>query len=433
MLAAPIPLNETERLADLHSLALLDTPAEERFDRIVRLAAAMFDVPIAYIALVDSDRQWFKSKCGLTSDETGRDVSFCGHAILGDNALIIPDALEDDRFADNPLVVGDPFIRFYAGHPLAGRAGRNVGTLCLADHEPRTLGSRELTALQNLAGVAEREIGLVDVIRAQQDLLEARAELAITQARLERELADAAAFVRSVVPEPIASAALTTDHRLIACSELGGDMLGAMPLDDAGHRTALYLFDVSGHGVGASLLSVAVGNILRSQSLPGVDFARPGAVLAALNASFPLDRTDGKFFTAWYGVYDSKERSLCFASAGHHPAVVVPPVGLPQQLGGTGPLIGFFPDADFAEARVTVAPGSVLYLFSDGAFEVGGTTGELLGYDAFVDVVAGIARDPQTSPPQPADDRLDVIVARVMAFADGTLDDDLSLLEAVFT
>jgi sigma-B regulation protein RsbU (phosphoserine phosphatase) len=433
MLAPAIPADEAARLAELHSLAILDTPAEERFNRIVRLATAMFDVPIAYIALIDSDRQWFKAKCGLTSDQTGRDVSFCGHAILGDGPLIVPDALEDERFADNPLVVGEPFVRFYAGHPLAGRNGKNVGTLCLVDRKPRTLSLPEIDMLRNLAEVAEREIGLVDVIRTQKDLLEARAELAVTQARLERELADAAAFVRSVVPEPVVSPSLTSAHRLIACSELGGDMLGALPLDDGGRHTALYLFDVSGHGVGASLLSVAVGNILRSQSLPGVDFTRPADVLAALNASFPIDRTDGKFFTAWYGVYDARDRTLCFASAGHHPAVLVPPTGPARELGGTGPLIGFFPDADFPEARTTVAPGSVLSLFSDGAFEVSDATGSPLGYEAFMDLVTGMARTPSTSPPCPADDRLEAIVGRVMAFADGSLDDDLSLLEAVFS
>jgi sigma-B regulation protein RsbU (phosphoserine phosphatase) len=429
MLAPAIPSDETERLADLHALAILDTPSEERFNRIVRLARAIFDVPIAYIALVDSDRQWFKAKCGLTSDETGRDVSFCGHAILQDEPLIVPDALEDERFVDNPLVTGEPFVRFYAGHPLAGPAGKNIGTLCLVDREPRTLSDRELEMFENLAMVAEREIGLVDLIRTQQELLEARAALAVTQARLTRELADAAAFVRSVVPAPVVTASVTSAHRLIACSELGGDMLGAMPLDSTGRRTALYLFDVSGHGVGASLLSVAVGNILRNQSLPGVDFTRPGDVLTALNASFPIDRTDGKFFTAWYGVYDATDRTLCYASAGHHPALLAPPSGPVRELGGTGPLIGFFPDAEFAEERAQVHPGSLIYLFSDGGFEVSGLDGAMLGYEAFSEIVAGVARELGD---EPADDRLEAIVAQVMEHADGTLDDDFGLLEAAF-
>ncbi len=433
MLAPAIPLDEAERLADLYSLEILDTPPEERFDRIASLASAVFDVPIAYIALVDSDRQWFKAKCGLTAHQTGRDVSFCGHAILEDDTLVVPDALEDDRFFDNPLVVGEPFIRFYAGHPLAGLGGHNIGTLCLADSRPRTLTDRELDALRSLAKVAEREIGLIDVVRAQRELLDARAKLASTQKRLARELDDAGAFVRSIVPEPIVSPALSSTHRLIACSELGGDMLGALPLDDAGRRTAIYLLDVSGHGIGPSMLSVTVGNIIRSRSLPGVDFTRPAEVLAALNEAFPLDRTDGKFFTMWYGVYDAAGRSLAFSVAGHHPAMLVPPAGPIGRLGEPAPLIGFFPDAIYTEERVSIAPGSMLYVFSDGGFEGADSTGAILGYDAFAEIVAGIARAENPAAHRPADARLEAVVGRVLDYGEGSLDDDFGLLEIVFT
>lgn len=429
MPAPPLPPDEAERLADLHALELLDTPAEERFDRIVRLAAAVFDVPIAFIALVDADRQWFKARCGLATDQTGRDVSFCGHTILRRDALVVPDTHHDVRFAGNPLVVGDPFIRFYAGHPLAGRAGTNVGTLCLADTRPRDLSPRDLDTLRSLARVAEHELGLVELVRMQRELLDARRELVATQRRLARELADAAAFARSVVPDPVATPGLSSAHRLIASSELGGDMLGALPLDDAGRRTAVYLLDVSGHGVGASLLSVTVGNILRGRSLPGIDFSRPGDVLAGLNAAFPPERTDGKFLTAWYGVHDAADRSLVFAAAGHHPALLVPPGGPPHQLGEPGPLIGFFSEAAYEVSRVVIAPGSLLYLFSDGGFEAADTAGTILGYDAFADIVVAAARDPATAPPRPAAARLDAITDRVMAHAGGPLADDLGLLE----
>jgi sigma-B regulation protein RsbU (phosphoserine phosphatase) len=429
MLVPALPPDEAERLADLHALELLDTPAEERFDRIVRLAAAVFDVPIAYIALIDADRQWFKARCGLATDQTGRDVSFCGHTILRRDALVVPDTHDDARFAANPLVIGDPFIRFYAGHPLAGRAGTNVGTLCLADSRPRALSPRELDTLRSLARVAEHELGLVDLVRTQRELLEARRELVATQRRLARELADAAAFVRSVVPDPVATPGLGSAHRLIASSELGGDMLGTLPLDDAGRRTAVYLLDVSGHGVGASLLSVTIGNMLRSRSLPGVDFSRPDDVLAGLNAAFPLERTDGKFFTAWYGVHDAADRSLAFAAAGHHPALLVPRAGPPQRLGEPGPLVGFFPDATYEVSRVEVAPGSLVYLFSDGGFEATDAAGTILGYDAFADMVIATARDPACAPPRPAGPRLDAITDRVLAYAGGPLADDFGLLE----
>lgn len=430
MLAPSLPPNETERLADLHALELLDTPAEERFDRIVRLAMAIFEVPIAYIALIDADRQWFKAKCGLTTDQTDREISFCGHTILQDDALVIPDARRDPRFADNPLVVGEPFIRFYAGHPIAGRSGTNVGTLCLADHQPRSLTPGQLEALRSLAAVAEHEIGLLDLVRTQRELLDARAALAASQRRLARELADAAAFVSSVVPEPISSPRISSDHRLIASSELGGDMLGGLALDDDGRRTALYLLDVSGHGAGPALLAVTVGNIIRGRSLPGVDFTRPAAVLAGLNDAFPVDRTDGKFITAWYGVFDAEEGSLTFATAGHHPALLVPPAGQPARLGEPGPLIGFFPEADYAEEQTRVPPGSLLYLFSDGGFEVAAPDGGILGYDAFAERVAAVARDPATSPPRPAAVRLDRLVAEIHAYGGDRLTDDFSLLEA---
>ena len=118
MLEPPLPPDEAMRLAALRSLNILDTPAEERFDRITRLAQRLFDVPIALVSLVDTNRQWFKSCQGLDASETPRSISFCGHAILEDGPLIIEDATKDQRFADNPLVTGPPDIRFYTGQPL---------------------------------------------------------------------------------------------------------------------------------------------------------------------------------------------------------------------------------------------------------------------------------------------------------------------------
>ena len=132
MIAAPIPNDDTERLAALHALDLLDTPPEERFDRITRLLTLVMRVPMAFLSLVDADRQWFKASCGLSTPQTPRAVSFCGHAILSDEAMVVPDAVEDERFRDNPLVTGEPHIRFYAGQPLHGPGGHKVGTLCIA-------------------------------------------------------------------------------------------------------------------------------------------------------------------------------------------------------------------------------------------------------------------------------------------------------------
>lgn len=159
--AARTRLDETNRLAQLRSLALLDTDAEERFDRVTRLAQRLFGVPIALVSLVDADRQWFKSRQGLAIAETPRESSFCAHAILGDGVMQVEDATTDPRFAENPLVLGAPEIRFYAGAPIEGPGGAKLGTLCIIDREPRELSASDMGLLQDLAGMVEREIAAV--------------------------------------------------------------------------------------------------------------------------------------------------------------------------------------------------------------------------------------------------------------------------------
>ena len=153
-----IPHDEVARLSTLRSLNVLDTPAEERFDRLTRMARRLFGVPIALVSLVDENRQWFKSRDGTEVPETPRNVSFCGHAILGDDIFLIPDAQADERFADNPLVTGEPHIRFYAGCPLRSAGGVKVGTLCLLDSQPRSFSEEDAVALRDLASMAEDEL-----------------------------------------------------------------------------------------------------------------------------------------------------------------------------------------------------------------------------------------------------------------------------------
>jgi signal transduction histidine kinase len=151
MIAPPIPRNEQQRLQDLFETELLDTPKESEFDDIVKLASQICNMPISLITLVDSNRQWFKAKVGLDSDETSREVSFCGHAILQDQLFEIQDALDDERFFDNPLVIEDPSIRFYAGFPLITNAGFRLGTLCVIDRMPRKLTEEQIFALKVLS------------------------------------------------------------------------------------------------------------------------------------------------------------------------------------------------------------------------------------------------------------------------------------------
>ncbi len=157
------PRDEPERLEALRALRVLDTPAEERFDRFTRLARRLFHVPIAVVSLVDEHRQWFKSRDGLDEAETSREVSFCGHAILDDGPLVVPNALDDERFATSPLVEDAPGVRFYAGHPLRAPNGQRVGALCLIDRQPRTLEQDDLAALADLAAMVEHELAAVQL------------------------------------------------------------------------------------------------------------------------------------------------------------------------------------------------------------------------------------------------------------------------------
>lgn len=152
---------EADRLAELARYGILDSPPEEAFDRVTRIAAAAFDAPMALVSLVDRDRQWFKAKVGLCAMETGRDVSFCSHAVAAGAMLVVHDATEDPRFANNPLVIGDPEIRFYAGAPLTTPLGFHLGSLCIIDTTPRpTFGQRERATLTDLAAVVMDQLEL---------------------------------------------------------------------------------------------------------------------------------------------------------------------------------------------------------------------------------------------------------------------------------
>jgi len=159
MQIAPIPKDENIRIEAVHRMAILDTKPEERFDRLTKEAVDRLKVPISTITIIDSKREWFKSCQGLDEKEGERAVSFCGHALLAQNIFIVEDTLKDDRFKDNPMVIGHPFIRFYAGIAILDhKTGQPVGVFCVKDTKPRTFSISEINILIDLADRAEKEI-----------------------------------------------------------------------------------------------------------------------------------------------------------------------------------------------------------------------------------------------------------------------------------
>lgn len=163
MKRAPVPENDPERLQSLRALRILDTLPEERFDRITRLALRVFKVPISTLTLVDEDREWFKSCQGLPEREGPRAISFCGHALLEDDILVVPDTLKDERFKDNPMVVGEPHIRFYAGVPVFGIDTYRLGVFCIKDRVPHDFPPEDRQLLKDLAAWASLELRITQL------------------------------------------------------------------------------------------------------------------------------------------------------------------------------------------------------------------------------------------------------------------------------
>ncbi|MBI1866536.1 MAG: GAF domain-containing protein [Candidatus Staskawiczbacteria bacterium] len=171
MKKAPIPKDELKRIMSVYTLDLLDTPPEERFDQLTRCATLIFQVPISTLTLIDANREWFKSCQGLSKTEGDRAISFCGHALVEDEILVINDTLKDERFADNPMVIGEPFIRFYAGVPIMSADGARVGVFCIKDVKPRGFSKEDQEILEGLAAWAQLEVNSRNLSLSFQDKL----------------------------------------------------------------------------------------------------------------------------------------------------------------------------------------------------------------------------------------------------------------------
>jgi serine phosphatase RsbU (regulator of sigma subunit) len=239
---------------------------------------------------------------------------------------------------------------------------------------------------------------------------------------LDRELADANAYVLSVLPPPITTGPVQAEWFYQPCTRLGGDAFGYQMLDS--RYFAACMLDVAGHGAGSALYAVTVANVLRQRMLPEVDFRDPGAVIRGLNRMFPMERHNDLFFTMWYGVYDVAERCIRFGTAGHHPAYLLgPSAAQPIPLGTRNPSIGIGADRDVATARAEVAAGSSLFLFSDGVFEITDSDGREWGLSQILTLLPVMG---QASGPR----RLYDMVRKVAR--PGPLEDDFSALAIRF-
>jgi len=235
--ASPLPPGEAGRIAALHRYRILDTEAEPAFDRIVKLAALLLDVPIALISLVDTDRQWFKAALGLKVRETPRCIAFCDQAIRSQGIFVVPDAKTDPRFADNPLVTGEPFLRFYAGVPLVTSDGYALGTLCALDQEPQQLDARGVTILHELAAQAMHEL---DVRAALGDLYD-QVDRGYHSERALRSTNLQLAALLNVTANAVVAA--DSETRIIAWNRAAEEMFGYTPQEVAGQPIAHLLSD----------------------------------------------------------------------------------------------------------------------------------------------------------------------------------------------
>jgi sigma-B regulation protein RsbU (phosphoserine phosphatase) len=242
-----------------------------------------------------------------------------------------------------------------------------------------------------------------------------------TQKRLAGELTEAARYVRSILPEPVTEP-FRIDWHYEPSSELAGDSFGYHWIDD--EHFAIYLLDVCGHGVGAALLSVSAINTIRTGGLNGIDFRDPGAVLGGLNNAFPMERNNEMYFTIWYGVYHAPTRTLHHASAGHPSALLLPPGGGIQEVGGPGMIIGFIPGVSYVSKSLQIPSGATLIVLCDGTYEVIKQDGSLLEFQEFKNFMAANGSAP--------DAFLRLLTWLKGFHGPGPLDDDFSLVRIQF-
>lgn len=433
-------LVERRRLAALRQVALLDTPAEEAFDRLTRAACLILDIPIALVSLVDADRQFFKSAVGLpeplaTTRQTPLSHSFCRHTVDGGRALIIEDARRHPLVHENPAIEELSVIA-YAGIPLTTSDGFVLGSFCAIDSVPRTWTAQEIQILTELAASAMTIIELrtqallLAETRADRDRLDER--LVLTQAReqqaRDQRLADlidvSERLQRELLPNlapPAAACDVVTFYQPGGRTLLlGGDFFDVVEHGDELH---FVIADVAGHGPEAAAFAVALRSAwvaLQQQAPP------PGLLLTQLNRIALRERRDeATFVTALAGVYDTATRTVRLASAGHQAPLSVARDDVRELAVAPGPPLGLFDDGHWTTATATLAPGAALIAYTDGLVEGRVAPGavERVGTERLMDWLGELRADAPVALPF-----LNRLHARAIRAHGARLPDDVAML-----
>jgi hypothetical protein len=331
---------EARRQRALDELGILDTPPDERIDRITRLAQDFFRVPMVSVTLLDHDRQWRKSQIGLGGDEAPRRNSFCDATVSGGRMLIVEDADVHPDFADNPFVTGDPHLKFYAGQPLEAPGGEHVGTLCILDTKPRALSDAERTVLAELAAWVQAEI------------------------TRERELSHASVVQRALLPQ---TTPVIEGYTLAAVAVAAGQVMGDFydwHLVDG--RLRLTLADVMGKGIAAGIVAAGVRASLRTA--PGRDLL---ASVAELDRLLSDDLRDVQMFvTALHADVEPATGRVDFVDAGHSLGYILRADDTWEPLRSTGMPLGMGLGDGRSAGQARLHRGDILMCCSDGLLDV---------------------------------------------------------------
>lgn len=380
-------------MAAVRRYDILDTPPDGAFDRVAAMAARLFDVPVATVTIVDTDRIWFKAAHGLEGvKEIGRDPGLCASAILADESLVIPDTLTDPVACSNPLVAGPMGVRFYAAAPIITSDGHRLGTVNILDTRPRLITEADTATLADLATVVldalELRLSALHLLRGEQ---ERRKEQEEARKRAERDMAAIASFAstlqRTLLPPALPAVLgleLACHYQTDSPRDVGGDFYDVFPL--GGSRWAFFLGDVCGKGAEAAAVTSLTRYTLRAAAQHHDD---PEDVLGALNSALLLDPSTGsRFCTCVFGTLDPDPRggfTVTVATGGHPPILHLHPEGPGDgvRVEGVGPaggmLVGAFPEAHFASHTIHLAPGHSLLLYTDGLTEARLADGSMLG------------------------------------------------------